>query len=168
MRAVLLFLCVLGSGLSAQEPDTDQMLGAIRVCLDKQDSIDGERACISVPTELCIAAGPDNQSTQGMAACTRAETQAWDVLLNETYQGLLAVLKAADQAGAEYGEPAERVDSLRAAQRAWIAFRDADCANEYAIWGLGSMRILASSACFLDMTAARVLDLRARAAMLAL
>lgn len=47
-----------------------------------------------------------------------------------------------------------------AAQRAWIALRDGDCALEYAMWGSGSMGQIAGATCLLDKTAERTIYLR--------
>ncbi|NEX92642.1 lysozyme inhibitor LprI family protein [Caulobacter sp. 17J65-9] len=65
-------------------------------------------------TTLC---GAMALATSAYAQDTRdAELASSDRALNATYQTLIRRLRPADQA------------SLRAAQRAWIAFRDADCA----------------------------------------
>jgi uncharacterized protein YecT (DUF1311 family) len=70
-------------------------------------------------------------------------------------------MKAMDADDAElFPEFANRADSLRDAQRAWIPLRDAQCALEYAMWGSGSMRQIAGAACLLDLTAKRVIYLR--------
>ena len=39
---------------------------------------------------------------------------------------------------------------------------DAECRHNYAIWGMGSFRAVARSACRLDLTARRVVDFHAR------
>ena len=39
---------------------------------------------------------------------------------------------------------------------------DAECRHDYAIWGMGSFRTVAHSACRLDLTARRVVDFHAR------
>ena len=63
---------------------------------------------------------------------------------------------------ANFPEFANRADSLRAAQRAWIAFRDAECGLEYALWGSGSMRNIAGTDCLMHMAAERTIELRAK------
>lgn len=52
------------------------------------------------------------------------------------------------------------VEIVENAQRAWLAFREAECLMAYAGWGGGSMRNIASSACDLRMTAERAVALR--------
>jgi uncharacterized protein YecT (DUF1311 family) len=41
-------------------------------------------------------------------------------------------------------------------------FRDADCAQEYAVWSEGSMRQIAGAWCRLDRTSQRFIELRAQ------
>ena len=53
----------------------------------------------------------------------------------------------------------QRVEALRDAQRAWIAFRDAECAMEYAAWGTGSIRSIAGADCMMSLTAERTVRL---------
>lgn len=65
---------------------------------------------------------PEGMSTHGMRACLGAATEAWDKELNRIWGALMREL------------PAPAKDSLRAAQRKWIAFRDAELealANAY-------------------------------------
>lgn len=63
--------------------------------------------------EACIDA---DASTAGMVTCTVAAEQAWDEELNDAYRDLMGRLDG------------EGKDLLRAAQRAWIAQRDAEFA----------------------------------------
>lgn len=117
--------------------------------------------CIGQMAEACMSGEDGGETTLGMTMCTMAEAQAWDAYLNREYQDTLAGLQAMDRDEAAYfPEFAKRVDTLRTAQRAWIAFRDAECGLAYAMWGSGSMRNIAASACQLDMTAARTIELR--------
>lgn len=94
----------------------------------------------------CLAA-PSGQSTAGMIDCIGTEWQAQDARLNRAYKGALKRLELPRQRAA-----------LQKAQRAWIAFRDADCASLYdQDWGTIS-RVEAAS-CRLDRTARRADDL---------
>ncbi len=74
---------------------------------------------------------------------------------------------AADEAlNAAYGalvrEPslAERLDRLRAAERAWVAFRDAQCAFEGAAYDGGSMQPMVVNGCAEALTKRRTAELR--------
>lgn len=104
--------------------------------------------CIGVASNICQEQ-PEGASTIGILDCLSREAAWWDDLLNSHYQDLLA---ASDPGPA---------DGLRKAQRAWIAFRDADCAFRYGMWGEGSIRSIAGASCTLDHTARRAIDLEA-------
>ena len=94
--------------------------------------------------------------------CDGAETQidlnecsyvAWeeaDVELNEAYAAAMGVVEP-------YGEPAQ--EAFRDAQRAWIAFRDADCAAEAALWEGGSAEPMILYGCLETVTLQRTDDL---------
>ncbi|MEL7344578.1 MAG: lysozyme inhibitor LprI family protein, partial [Pseudomonadota bacterium] len=101
-----------------------------------------------------MAEAEGGQTTLGMAMCTQAETRAWDRVLNAEYARTMAWNRAMDAEDRVYfPEFANREHALRVAQRAWIAFRDAECALAYAQWGAGSMRHIAGTSCHLDMMA---------------
>jgi len=101
------------------------------------------------------------ETTVGMVACMLAEAQVWAVWLDTEYRASMDWAEAQDEAErAAFPEFANRATALRDAQRAWIAFRDAECGLAYALWGAGSMRLLAGADCRLEMTAARARDLR--------
>jgi uncharacterized protein YecT (DUF1311 family) len=101
----------------------------------------------------------DGYTTVGMMICAMVETAAWDDLLNAEYQKTRARAAAMDgfESQPEY---AVRADRLLDAQRAWITFRDAECALAYSEFGAGTMRVLASSGCRLEMTADRTIQLK--------
>jgi uncharacterized protein YecT (DUF1311 family) len=68
---------------------------------------------IDIQLGTCLDA-PDGMSTQGMVECIGAAYEAWDKALNEAYRSLMTSLSA------------EEADLLRASQREWIRFRDAE------------------------------------------
>jgi uncharacterized protein YecT (DUF1311 family) len=63
--------------------------------------------------DACLAK-PEGSSTLGMVECTGAAIRAWDKRLNEVYQQVIAGL-----------DPKSR-ELLRASQRRWVAFREAE------------------------------------------
>ena len=128
---------------------------AVRACL--RDAVD-KRACIGASLDPCLAA-PGGETTTGISACIVAETEAWDRMLNDEYQQTMAAFRALDATGDVAGRGLERSPTLREAQRAWIAFRDAECELQYARWGLGTMRQIAGANCLLAMTAERAIKL---------
>ena len=92
----------------------------------------------------------EGASTPGMIDCFNAELKIQDARLNATYRQIQADLNPRQKAG------------LTAAQRAWIAYRDADCASlEDPDWGTASR--IAAAQCVLQRTVERTLDLKAEA-----
>ena len=63
--------------------------------------------------DTCLAK-PEGTSTPGMVECTGEAIRAWDKHLNEVYKQVMAGL-----------DPKSR-DLLRASQRRWVAFREAE------------------------------------------
>ena len=84
-------------------------------------------------------------NTYQMVECLKAKTAQWDKRLNTAYQEALkdAVLKQQEQ--------------LRAAQRLWIQYRDADCL--YYGLGEGTIARIEAGSCMLTMTEARAREL---------
>ena len=120
-----------------------------------------DRSCIGEAASLCMDIEDDGQTTIGMVDCMAQEAAIWDELLNEAYGAVITQFQNSDSFDRKSApEYAIREESLRVAQRAWIAFRDANCAADYAAWGAGSMRQIAGASCILQMTAERTLDLR--------
>jgi uncharacterized protein YecT (DUF1311 family) len=92
--------------------------------------------------DRCLAS-PEGQSTIGMIQCAAAELKLQDARLNRAYQEAMTRLD----------QPRQRT-ALKKAQRAWIAYRDADCASVYdPDWG--SLARIEANACVLDHTARR-------------
>lgn len=110
----------------------------------------------------CLLAAPAAAQTtdcanamaqQELNQCAYADWEAADADLNAAYKRAIALLKqwdaglAADDRGG--------ADALRAAQRAWITFRDAACAAEgYAMRG-GSAEPLLVYGCMRQLTLER-------------
>ena len=110
---------------------------------------------------------------QPVVDCTNAETQiemnycaerdylAADADLNEVYPHAIEAMRQIDS----YLEPAQRgaVESLRAAQRAWIPFRDKACEAEGYLVSGGTMMPLIIYGCLERLTRQRVKDQIGRA-----
>jgi uncharacterized protein YecT (DUF1311 family) len=84
-------------------------------------------------------------NTYQMVECLKAKTAQWDKRLNIAYQ------KALESKGS-----AQR-DQLRAAQRLWIQYRDANCL--YYGLGEGTIARLEAGECMRSMTEARAKEL---------
>jgi len=93
--------------------------------------------------------GEPEQSCDGntfqMVECLKAKTAQWDKRLNIAYQ------KALQDAQSAQREP------LRAAQRSWIQYRDANCL--YYGMGEGTIARLDAGECMRSMTEARAKEL---------
>jgi len=85
-------------------------------------------------------------STTSMVECIGAEHEAQDAKLNAAYKTLMGTLSA------------DRRKQLRTAQRAWIAYRDANCEFYFDPEG-GSIARLQANDCMLSMTARRAVEL---------
>ena len=102
-------------------------------------------------TSMAFAVDCDNATDQAtMNQCATQQNAAADKELNALYQQITARLKA---------EP-ERKKLLVGAQRAWVAFRDAEC--KFSASGVegGSVYPLIYSSCTTDLTKARVQTFR--------
>ncbi len=118
----------------------------ITACLETEHKANRDaHICIGRVSDPCLEKASD---TTSMVECVDREVKVWDGLLNADYQSLLKVV------------PASAADSVRAAQRAWIALRDADCKVPYDIYEGGSMARIDSASCLLGHTGERVLQLR--------
>ena len=84
-------------------------------------------------------------NTYQMVECLKAKTAQWDKRLNAAYQ------KALGTAGDK------QRDQLRAAQRLWVQYRDANCL--YYGMGEGTIARLDAGECMRSMTEARAKEL---------
>ena len=153
-------LAVLGAPAVAQDHEVETYGAILTACYAAGEGLDAKAACEGRMAEACMTREEGGQTTVGMSLCTYAEGLVWDRFLNEEYRQTMAWAKAADEDERHhFPEFAKREESLLAAQRAWIAFRDAECGLAYAVWGSGSMRQIAGSSCMTAMTAERTLEL---------
>ena len=95
--------------------------------------------------DRCLAS-PAGSSTAGQIQCIGEAVKAQDARLNKNY------------AKAMKGLTPEQQVKLRTAQRAWIAFREADCQSlQDEAWG--TMSRVTANICVLDRTTERADDL---------
>jgi uncharacterized protein YecT (DUF1311 family) len=98
-------------------------------------------------------------NTHEMAACAREEFSKADQALNAAYQALLAELREADRSDGLAGEDT-REKRLRAAQRAWLAWRDSEC-NLRAVENFGgSLEVIMFPGCQAELTRERAMILK--------
>lgn len=84
-------------------------------------------------------------STQAMATCFKAQSDLWEKRLAAQYGAVLA-RKQVD------------IPTLRQAQRAWLQFRDKNCATYATV--AGTLRTVLTAICWRDMTRNRTLELQ--------
>jgi uncharacterized protein YecT (DUF1311 family) len=108
-------------------------------------------ACLAVLAAASAAQAQEcdrNDDSQSMLnICADADYQAADAKLNATYKNIVS---SNDQASNKL---------LQTAQRAWIAFRDAECAYSTADSEGGSIHPLEVSQCLTELTNERVKQL---------
>jgi len=162
MKHVLLALMILPAAARAQEFKTLEDLtrafeGPISACWEAAETDEARRACKGLLYHACTAGWDDGLSNQGDRTCISAEVRFWDDLLNAEWAKLVSRMK--EQDSQESSEVyAKREETLRAAELAWIAFRDAECEFRYAKYGSGTLYPRFFTICHADLTFERVLD----------
>jgi uncharacterized protein YecT (DUF1311 family) len=105
-------------------------------------------SCKGVVTRACIEAeGGSNSMTDVL--CRGAETDAWEALMNQA----ITRITLADAVDG---------DLVAAASQAWTPWREAECNYRAYEYGGGSGEQVDRAICYLDLTAARAIDLIAR------
>jgi uncharacterized protein YecT (DUF1311 family) len=98
------------------------------------------------------------QTQADMTICAGKDYEKADKQLNVDYQKLRKLLVERDKAADADGKGA--ADALVTAQRAWVAFRDANCALSGFQARGGSMEPMLISSCLAEMSTKRADDLR--------
>lgn len=129
----------------------------LEACLSNA-SWDMRRDCIGVISAPCQEA-PGGASTLGIVECLGREHQAWDALLNRWWPGMKADAEATDASNREHGiDVANAAETLLTAQRAWLNYRDAECAFRWLPYAGGTIRGPIAASCMMEMTAERAID----------
>lgn len=101
-------------------------------------------------------------STVEMNRCAGVEFEKADKELNAVYQQALAAIPGLATDDPPYDLKAWEA-ALRASQRAWIAFRDAECEGHVGMfWSGGSGATVDMIGCKTEKTEARIKDLKGR------
>jgi len=150
MRILFTAFCLLFAFCAKAQAPAVVNRATVEACFSSTPAGQFSPACIGAASQQCQQATPDGSTTIGAAACIQAESEVWDGILNRTYK---AVRKG-------FSQQQGLAEQLLTAQRAWIAFRDAECQLVYAMWIDGSIRVILASDCVLQMTARRALELR--------
>jgi uncharacterized protein YecT (DUF1311 family) len=160
MKPIVPFALVLAAGVGAAaaqvspgpEPTASER-AFIAACLAKHsDAASARKDCVGVDLGACLGLddAPKSIKTNGFGHprdCAAIERQIWDGWLNRWYGEALKAI------------PAAAVDKLKAAQRAWIVYRDAGCAvdSDLHAWPLGEDN---EQTCLMEETADRALGMR--------
>ncbi len=100
-------------------------------------------------------------STVEMNYCAEQDYKRADATLNAAYQKLLR--KVQESGGEAPYDAASWEKALKAAQRAWVAFRDADCKGLVPMeWSGGSGTTVAVLSCMTELTRERTKTLTER------
>ena len=165
MRLAVIMTALLLAALPARADQLQDDADMLESCIATAWPRDVLALCAGIVTDPCQAE-PGGQTTLGMNRCLAREADAWDAVLERQLPRLMTRAREVDAANqTAVAELDSAAETLRGAQRAWIVFRDAECRHNYAIWGMGSFRAIAHSACRLDLTARRVVDFHARLVM---
>ncbi|MGQ0457652.1 MAG: lysozyme inhibitor LprI family protein [Hyphomicrobium sp.] len=115
-----------------------------------------------------VVAGDDTKldcenamSTHDLNACAGREFETADAAMNEAYKKALAAIPS--MASDPPYDAKSWEAALRASQRAWVAFRDAECQGHVAMFWTGGTGATADIiGCETEMTKARTEALKAR------
>ncbi|MCZ7858273.1 lysozyme inhibitor LprI family protein [Agrobacterium salinitolerans] len=118
--------------------------------------------CVTAGISMPVAAQEPNckepQTQADMTICAGKDYEKADKQLNVDYQKLRKLLVERDKTADADGKGA--ADALVTAQRAWVAFRDANCAVAGFQARGGSMEPMLISSCLAEMSTRRADELR--------
>lgn len=97
------------------------LLSAFALLPGRAGAAEGRQDATAAALDRCLAA-PAHASTAGQTDCEAAAARSYDRRMKAAYATLMRRL------------PAEAADRLRRAQRAWLAFRDAEAAARQALY----------------------------------
>ena len=152
---ILPFLTLITWPATANDT-TEADLATLERCVAEAGS--DQQRCIGNIADTCQDQ-PGGSSTAGIDDCLGQERAAWDMILNQNYRSAIAAAKEQDASYLEQAMQTGAAKSLLKAQRAWIAFRDAECDRRFEMYKDGTIRTNIASSCLLEMTARRALEL---------
>ena len=131
-------------------------VSATLACSPARAQSPADFSAIDAKLKACSDSNPNNQ---GVSNCTVAAIAAANRRLNDVYTRALNTLNHPGPHSAPYNP--EIPKRLIVAERAWIAFRDAECSYKETIALGGTGEGYASVACLYEQTKARVKALMA-------
>lgn len=152
MAAALPLMAGAAHAMPADQANIDA--SALDACVERAGPGEAAMACVGTTQAACVAhvreAYRDVGEVHGEVPCLGAERDYWDARLTDRYDRLMAI---------EQGRGADRADALRAAERAWISFRDALCGYDRLTNGHGTGGETAEPLCLVRETARQSLIL---------
>ena len=159
MRAairLLLPFALLAQPALAAGSDVQSDSSELNACVADQKN--DPNSCIETVATSCIDQ-LSSETDEGVNGCYDREAEAWDAILNENYKAARVDAEDYDTDSKSNGGDPEAAASLKTAQKAWIAFRDAECNRLYNRYIDGTIRITIFSACQNRLTAERAIEL---------
>ena len=115
---------------------------------------------IALPARAAEIDCANANTTVEMNFCADKDYKAADTALNTAYQDTLA--KIAKTTGKKPYDAKSWDEALRASQRAWVAFRDAECKGLAPMpWGGGTITTINVLGCMTSLTQDRIKMLKA-------
>jgi uncharacterized protein YecT (DUF1311 family) len=154
LAACLALLVGVPAPASADAKVAPKDQAVLASCLDQAKAAGkSAESCIGTVQDACTKES-GNESNAAISGCIGREVAVWDERLNAAYKAALAGDLASQQA---YGNAGARkltgAEVMRAAQRAWIGFRERKCSAARLPMEGGSGAALLGGACFLQETA---------------
>ena len=140
----------LQSNISAEPSDLDRAY--LMACAPKSAQILAVSGCIGMVSSVCQETEDEGYTTYGMGVCSQRELAIWDERLNAAYSTLIANYRSD-------ASLVNRATALQDAQRLWISYRDAECAQEALVFEGGTAAGIIYAGCLVHFTARRALDL---------
>lgn len=140
------------AALSAASPalaGPDDWAAAHEACMASITALDEASGCIGIYRDACSEERIRSNQDLADGQCMTGEAAEWDARLNRSWAAVKARLAG----------NAQGLRALTQAQKAWIAFRDAECAASAAIWEPEGTGAAAAGNCLLSMTAQRFIEL---------
>jgi uncharacterized protein YecT (DUF1311 family) len=98
----------------------------------------------------------DAQTTEEIQSCNQKEFETSDARLNETYQKIVGIFQQNNDAAKQN---VKNVENLKAAQAAWLKYRETNCLAETETYAGGAMEKYAGLICKRRLTEQRIEEL---------
>jgi uncharacterized protein YecT (DUF1311 family) len=160
MQKVMILACLaLPLPAMAQDAPADGASAAVtaaETCTRAAEDVAGRLACVGLARTQCIEAA-ETPNTIAQSECAAWELDYWKTSLNQSYDEFHAALTADDAEGPSRSQAA----AFEAAQKAWLAWREAECTFAASRMRGGSGAGPAEISCELYLTGQRAVEVEA-------